>query len=97
MRHNPLILIQRGRRGVAPTTKRKERKMINRKVTATDMDDARNIVAIPKSEIEAIGRLIYGLRLQVETLEQIARQSGIDTWVDTNKVTTLADEIIKVK
>lgn len=71
--------------------------MINRKVTATDMDDARNIIAIPKSEIEAIGRLIYGLRLQVETLEAIARQSGIDTWVDNNKVTTLADEIIKVK
>ena len=71
--------------------------MINRKVTATDMDDARNIVAIPKSEIEAIARLIYGLRLQIETLEQIARQSGIDTWVDNNKVTTLADEIIKVK
>ena len=41
--------------------------MINRKVTATDMDDARNIVAIPKSEIEAIARLIYGLRLQIET------------------------------
>ena len=71
--------------------------MINRKVTATDMDDARNIVAIPKSEIEAIARLIYSLRLQIETLEQVARQSGIDTWVDNNKVTTLADEIIKVK
>ena len=70
---------------------------INRKVTATDMDDARNIIAIPKSEIEAIARLIYGLRLQVETLEQIAKQSGIETWVDHNKVTTLADEIIKVK
>jgi len=70
---------------------------INRKVTATDMDDARNIIVIPKSEIEAIARLIYGLRLQVETLEQIARQSGIETWVDHNKVTTLADEIIKVK
>jgi len=37
------------------------------------------------------------LRLQIETLEAIARQSGIDTWVDNNKVTTLADEIIKVK
>jgi len=61
------------------------------------MDDARNIIVIPKSEIEAIARLIYGLRLQVETLEQIARQSGIETWVDHNKVTTLADEIIKVK
>ena len=61
------------------------------------MDDARNIVVIPKSEIEAIARLIYGLRLQVETLEQIARQSGIETWVDHNKVTTLADELITVK
>jgi hypothetical protein len=71
--------------------------MINRKVTATDLDDARNIVAIPKSEIEAIARLISALRLQVETLEAIAKQSGIETWVDTNKVTTLADEIIKVK
>jgi hypothetical protein len=71
--------------------------MINRKVTATDMEDARNIVAIPKSEMESIGRLIYGLRLQIETLEAVARQSGIDTWVDHNKVTTLADEIIKVK
>ena len=71
--------------------------MINRKVTASDMDDARNIVVIPKSEIEAIARLIYSLRMQVETLEAIARQSGIDTWVDNNKVTTLADEIIKVK
>tara|TARA_E500000318_G_C3385970_1_gene144053 strand:- start:148 stop:366 length:219 start_codon:yes stop_codon:yes gene_type:complete len=70
---------------------------INRKVTATDMNDARNIVAIPKSEIEAIARLIYGLRLQIESLEQIAKQSGIETWVDHNKVTTLADEIIKVK
>lgn len=70
---------------------------INRKVTATDMNDARNIVAIPKSEIEAIARLIYGLRLQIESLEQVAKQSGIDTWVDHNKVTTLADEIIKVK
>ena len=71
--------------------------MINRKVTASDMEDARNIVVIPKSEIEAIARLIYSLRMQVETLEAIARQSGIDTWVDNNKVTTLADEIIKVK
>ena len=71
--------------------------MINRKLTATDMDDARNIIAISKGEIEAIARLIYGLRLQIETLEQVARQSGIDTWVDSNKVTTLADEIIKVK
>ena len=70
---------------------------INRKVTATDMNDARNIVAIPKSEIEAIARLIYGLRLQIESLEQVAKQSGIETWVDHNKVTTLADEIIKVK
>ena len=61
------------------------------------MQDARNIVAIPKGEIEGIARLIYSLRMQVETLETIARQSGIDTWVDTNKVTTLADEIIKVK
>lgn len=71
--------------------------MINRKLTATDMNDARNIVAIPKSEIEAIGRLISSLRLQIESLEAIARQSGIDTWVDSSKVTTLADEIIKVK
>ena len=71
--------------------------MINRKVTATDMQDARNIVVIPKSEIEGIARLIYSLRMQVETLETIARQSGIDTWVDSNKVTTLADEVIKVK
>jgi len=70
---------------------------INRKVTATDLQDAKNIVVIPKSEIEAIGRLIYGLRLQIESLEAIARQSGIDTWVDSNKVTTLADEVIKVK
>ena len=94
---NPLILIERGRRGVAPTTNERYRIMINRKITATDMDDARNIVAIPKREVEAIGRLIHALRLQVETLEDIAKQSGIDTWVDTNKVTTLADEIIKVK
>lgn len=70
---------------------------INRKVTATDLDDARRIIAIPKGEAETIGRLIYSLRLQVETLEQLAKQSGIDTWVDTSKVTTLADEIIKVK
>ena len=70
---------------------------INRKVTATDMTDARNIVAIPKSEIEAIGRLIQSLKLQINALEDVAKHSGIDVWVDTNKVTTLADEIIKVK
>ena len=80
-----------------PQPNERYRIMINRKVTATEMDDARNIVAIPKREVEAIGRLIHALRLQVETLEDIAKQSGIDTWVDTNKVTTLADEIIKVK
>lgn len=71
--------------------------MINRKVTATDMDDARNIVAIPKSEIEAIARLIQSMKFQINVLEDVARQSGIETYVDSNKVTTLADEIIKVK
>jgi hypothetical protein len=71
--------------------------MINRKVTASDMDDARNIVVIPKSEIEAIARLIQSLKFQINVLEDVARQSGIETWVDHNKVTTLADEIIKVK
>ena len=71
--------------------------MIIRKVTATDMDDARNIVAIPKSEIEAIARLIQSMKFQINVLEDVARQSGIETYVDSNKVTTLADEIIKVK
>jgi len=71
--------------------------MINRKVTATDMDDARNIVAIPKSEIESIARLIQSMKFQINVLEDVARQSGIETYVDSNKVTTLADEIIKVK
>jgi len=71
--------------------------MIKRNVTATELDDAKNIVAIPKAELENIGKLIYSLRLQVETLEQVAKASGIDTWVVRDRVTTLADEIIKVK
>jgi len=71
--------------------------MINRKVTATDLDDARNIVAIPKSEVEAIARLIQSMKFQINVLEDVARHSGIETYVDSTKVTTLADEIIKVK
>ena len=70
---------------------------VNRKVTATDLDDARQIVVIPKSELEAIARMIYSLKAQIETLEQVAKLSGIDTWINTDRVTTLADEIIKVK
>lgn len=70
--------------------------MINRKVTATALDDAKNIVVIPKAELENIGKLIHSLRIQIETLEQVARASGIDTWITRDRVTTLADEIIKV-
>lgn len=70
---------------------------VKRKLTVTELEDARQVIALPKSEAEALGRLIHSLRMQVETLEQVAKLSGIDTWVYTDRVTTLADEIMQVK
>ena len=70
---------------------------VKRKLTVTELNDARQVLALPKSEAEAIGQLIYTLRLQVQTLEQVAKLSGIDTWINTERVTTLADEIMQVK
>lgn len=69
---------------------------IKSNIVATHDDDKKNLVVIPKSELESIGKMIHSLRVQCETLETVARAAGIDTWVNPARVTTLADEIVGV-
>lgn len=70
---------------------------IKSNIVTTHDDDKKNLVVIPRSELEAIGKMIYSLRVQCETLETVARAAGIDTWISRDMVTTLADEIVRVE
>ena len=68
---------------------------ITKEIKTTADHDQRNLVIITKDECEALGKMIYTLRLQIETLEKMAQQSGIDTWCDTNRVETVASYNLK--
>lgn len=68
---------------------------ITKEFKTTEENDQRDLVIISKNECEALGKMIYTLRLQVETLEKLAQQSGIDTWCDTSRVETVASYNLK--
>lgn len=70
--------------------------MIKRKLTATSQDDAKHMAVIPHDELKNIAKMIASLKTQLDLLDIMARASGIDTWMDRDRVTTLTDEIIKV-
>jgi hypothetical protein len=68
---------------------------ITKEFKITEENDQRDLVIISKHECEALGKMIYSLRLQVETLEKLAQQSGIDTWCNTSRVETVASYNLK--
>jgi hypothetical protein len=68
---------------------------ITKEIKTTADQDKRNLVIITKDDCEALGKMIYSLKLQVETLEKLAQQSGVDTWCDTSRVETVASYNLK--
>ena len=68
---------------------------ITKEIKTTADQDKRNLVIITKDDCEALGKMIYSLKLQVETLEKLAQQSGVDTWCDTSRVEPVASYNLK--